>query len=135
MGDFLAKKTAGLTEPVKIIGPAGKEVECDAILDTGATRTSLDITVARKVELGPILGSVRVKSKTMTTGFVRRIEVPCKVVMLGKIFDVKVNITDRRDMHTKVLIGRNIIHGNFVVDVEKTHNSADIKDVKNKKSE
>ncbi len=131
----MAKKTAGLTEHIKIIGPTGKEVECDAILDTGATRTSLDIAIARKAELGPVLGSVRVKSKTMTTGFVRRLEVPCKVELLGKIFEVKVNITDRRDMHTKVLIGRNIIHGNFVVDVEKTHNSADIKDVKNKKSE
>jgi len=129
---FMKKMVVGLVEPVKIIGGTGKEVKCDAILDTGATRTSVDIAVARKAELGPVLGSVRVKSKTTSAGFVRRLEVPCKVVLNGKVFESVVNITDRRDMYTKVLIGRNILFGNFVVDVEKTHKTENIADIKKK---
>ena len=128
----MTKKTAGLVETVILIGPTGKELKYDAIFDTGATRTSIDISIAKKLELGPILGSVRVKSKTSSSGYVRRLEVPCKIKIQGTIYNCVVNITDRRDMFTKALIGRNIIHENFVIDVSKTHTSPDIKDIKTK---
>ena len=129
---FLAKKTAGLVEEITIIGPMGKELKYNAIFDSGATRTSIDISIAKKLELGPILGSVRVKSKTASSGYVRRLEVPCKIEIQGTTYDCVVNITDRRDMFTKALIGRNIIHENFIIDVSKTHTSPDIKDMKTK---
>ena len=45
-----------------------------------------------------------------------------EIKILGKVFDTEVNIQDRSHMSFPVIIGRNILTGNFVVDTEKNHN-------------
>ena len=122
------KKVVGLVEKVKIIGR--KEVFADAIIDTGATGTSIDVRIAKEAELGPITGTVKVKSKTSADGYTRRIKVDAKIDIKGKIVAIEANIQDRKNMHTPVLIGRDVLYSNFVVDVEKTHNSNKIDDTK-----
>lgn len=122
------KQVIGLIEKVKIIGE--KTVDVDAIMDTGATTTSVDIGIAKEAKLGPILGTVKVKSKTASDGYTRRIKVEAKIEIKGKVIPTVVNIQDRRNMHTPMLIGRDVLHSNFIVDVEKTHNSNKIDDIK-----
>ncbi|RLG13223.1 MAG: hypothetical protein DRN71_05290 [Candidatus Nanohalarchaeota archaeon] len=122
------KRVVGLVEKVKIIGR--KEVFADAILDTGATGTSIDVRIAKEAELGPITGTVKVKSKTSADGYTRRIKVGAGIELAGKVVHVEANIQDRKNMYTPVLIGRDVLYSNFVVDVGKTHNSNKIDDIK-----
>ena len=126
IGGFLhdSRNIIGLIERVKIIGK--KEVEVEALIDTGATRTSVDPSVAKKAELGPICGDVKVKQSS--SGYTKRIVVKGEIEIAGKRIKTKINIQDRSKMYTPVLIGRDIIHSNFIVDVAKTHKSKNIRD-------
>ncbi|MFH1126481.1 MAG: RimK/LysX family protein [archaeon] len=128
--DTPQKVVVGLIEKVKIVGES--IVEADAIMDTGATTTSVDINIAKRAELGPILGTVKVKSKTASEGYTRRIKVKAIIEIMGKLIPVVVNIQDRQNMYTPILIGRDVLHSNFIVDVEKTHKSKKINDIKNR---
>ncbi len=121
------KKILGLVEIVEVIGEKGS-ISKKALLDTGATRSSVDVRVAAKAGIGPIVNSVRVKSKTVPEGFVRRAVAKAKFKIRGKELDVEVSIEDRKNMPYKVLIGRDVIHSNFLIDLERTHHSNKIFD-------
>lgn len=47
--DISGKKVIGTKEKVKIIGKNGKEFEMEAKIDTGATSTSIDVELAKKI--------------------------------------------------------------------------------------
>ncbi len=121
------KEILGLVEEVIIEG-TGK-VHAMALIDTGATRSSVDALIAKKAGLGPVVGSIAVK-KAHTTEKQKRIQIAGKLVLREKSFDVNFNVADRSKMFTPVLIGRDIIFSNFVVDVEKTHSSNRISDMR-----
>ncbi len=116
------KKVLGLVELVTVIGSKGA-VTKKALLDTGATRSSVDVRVAAKAGIGPIVGSVKVKSKTAPEGFIRRAVAKAKFEIRGIRMPVEVSLEDRKNMPYKVLVGRDIIHSNFLIDLEKTHSS------------
>lgn len=121
------KKILGLVELVEVQGTEGS-IRKKALLDTGATRSSVDIRVAAKAGLGPIVNSVKVKSKTNSEGFIRRAVAKAVFVIRGVKIPVEVSIEDRKNMPYKVLIGRDVIHSNFMIDLEKTHHSNKILD-------
>ena len=126
----LEKKVVGLVELVTIIGKKGR-VTKKALLDTGATRTSVDIRVAAKAGIGPIISSVRIKNATSNSGgSFRRPIAEAKIKMKGMVIKTGVNIVDRTDLPYPILIGRDILHKNFIVDISKTHTSHKVKDVK-----
>ncbi len=125
------KKILGLVERVRIVGSKGS-VEVEALLDTGATRSSVGLDLAAKVGLGPILGSMKVKSQTDPNGHVRRAIIGGKLIIRGVEKDVKFTLADRDNMATPILIGRDVIHSDFIVDIEKTHNSPKMSDRKKK---
>ncbi len=129
---FKGKHLIGLVEPVVLIGSKGR-VKAKALFDTGATRSSVDMGLAAKAGLGPIVDTVQVKSKTMLTGSVRRPVVLAKVKIKKKKYKALMTVADRSNMSFPILIGRDVIHSNFVLDVEKTHKSYEVKDVKSKK--
>ncbi len=110
------KKTLGLIEKVKIRGLKEKEVL--ALVDTGAKLTSVDIRLAAETGIGPVLRATKIKSASKDSG-TRRPVLKAKVGLGGKVFDTEVNVADRSRMAFPVLIGRNILSGNFLVDVEK----------------
>jgi len=119
----MKKIVVGLIEPVKIIGK--KEVSTIAKIDTGAARSCVDEKIAIEAGLGPVVKFVRVKSAT--TGnkpYVRRPVFKAKIEIGGKRFPTEVSIADRRRLKYKVLIGRDLIRSNFVVDVEHSHRTA-----------
>lgn len=122
------KKVIGLIELVRIIGRK-KSILKKAIVDTGATRTCIDMRLAARAGLGPIVSTVRVRSKKKHAGHELRPVVRGEIEIKGVRFPLQMSLEDRSGAQHKVLLGRDALHGNFVVDVEKTHNSNRIKDV------
>ncbi len=129
MSGIGSKKVVGLVEVVKVIGEKG-EVRKKALLDTGATHTSVDLGIAAKAGLGPVVASTKIKSKTSIKGYVRRAVVLGEIELRGKRVKVKLNLEDRQGMTHKILVGRDVLHSNFLVDVEKTHQSHNLVDEK-----
>ncbi len=103
----------GLVEKIKLIGE--KSVDAIALFDTGAKLTSIDIKLASKAQLGPIVRITQVKNPSFNK-LIKRPVVRAKIKIKDKIFDVDVNIQDRSHMTFPVIIGRNIITGNFIID-------------------
>lgn len=123
------KKIVGLVELVTIIGKKGR-VTKKALLDTGATRTSIDIKLAAKAGVGPIISSVKIKNATSgSNSSFRRPIAESKIKMKGIIIKTGVNIVDRTGLPYPILIGRDIIHKNFIVDISKTHSTHKVKDI------
>lgn len=107
------KDIVGLVEKVSIIGE--KKVDVIALFDTGAKVTSIDIKLASKAQLGPIVKITNVKNPSFNRP-IKRPVVRAKIKVKDRIFDVYVNIQDRSHMTFPVIIGRNIIAGNFLID-------------------
>ena len=53
--DISGRKVIGTIEKVKLIGKNGKEVEVEAKIDTGATSTSIDTSIARDLGYGEVI--------------------------------------------------------------------------------
>lgn len=125
------KKIIGLVEVVTVKGKKGS-VKKRALFDTGATRTSIDVRTAAKAGVGPIISSVRVTSANSSRGYMRRAIAEAIIIVKGKRIKTGVNIEDREGLPYSVLIGRDIIHNNFLIDVSKTHSTNKVKDNKDK---
>jgi len=123
------KRIIGLVEIIKVKGKKGI-VKKRALFDTGATRTSIDVRTAAKAGVGPIISSVRIKSANSQRGYTRRAIAEAIIIVKGKKIKTGVNIEDREGLPYSVLIGRDIIHNNFIIDVSKTHKSNKVKDNK-----
>lgn len=125
------KKVVGLVEEVKIIGSKG-EVKTEALLDSGATRSSVDIKIAAKAGLGPITGSKKIKSASKPHAPQTRAIAEGKIVIKGVKKKVQFTLANRSTMSYPVLVGRDVLHSDFVIDVEKTHETHKVKDLKKK---
>ena len=112
----MSKKIVGIVEKVKIMGE--KTVETFALFDTGATRTSVDTMLAGRTKLGPVISVTRIRHASLR-GEIRRPVVRATIEIKHKLFDVKVNIQDRTHMTFPVIIGRDVLAGNFIVDPNK----------------
>ncbi|MCX6803978.1 MAG: RimK/LysX family protein [Candidatus Diapherotrites archaeon] len=123
------KKIIGLVEIVKIRGRKGT-VKKRALFDTGATRTCLDVKIAAKAGVGPIVSSVKVKSASSHRGYTRRAIAEATIIVKGKVIKTGVNIEDREGLPYPIIIGRDIIHNNFIIDVSRTHNTNKVGDSK-----
>lgn len=125
------KRIIGLVELVTVRGKKGS-VTKRALFDTGATRTCIDVRTAAKAGVGPIISSVRVKSASSPRGYTRRAIAQAIIIVKGKKIKTGVNIEDREGLPYSVLVGRDIIHSNFLIDVSKTHTSYKVGDNKDK---
>lgn len=124
------KGVLGIVEKVKVIGQNG-EVEAMALMDTGAKLTSVDIRIAAEAGIGPVKRTTKIKSASKDTG-TRRPVLHAVIEVGGRKFETEVNIADRTNMAFPVLVGRNIMKGNFLIDSEKNDEMFK-KVVKNKK--
>ncbi len=116
------KKIVGLIEGVKIIGR--KTVKATALFDTGAKLSSIDTELAAKAQLGPVIRTQKIKAP-ITKHTVERPVVKVIFEIAGERYDTEANLNDRSHMKYPIIIGRNLIKGNFVVDVDK--NPRDVK--------
>lgn len=113
---YSGKTVIGLIERVTIIGPSGKKKMVLARIDTGATKSSIDIRVAADLELGPILRSTTVKSASGTG--VRPV-VQASIEIKGKKVSAGFTLADRSHMKYPILIGQDILLQDFLIDPVK----------------
>jgi len=112
----MAKKVVGIVERVKIIGE--KTINVFALFDTGAARTSVDTRLAERARLGSPIKTTMVRHASMKNE-IKRPVVKAKVKIKGNDFNVKASLQDRAHMTFAVIIGRDILAGNFIVDPNK----------------
>jgi hypothetical protein len=110
--EYQKKTIVGLTENVTIRGNKADRVVL-AKIDTGATKSSIDISLASKLELGPVVDSKIVKS---AHGEKLRPVVRVGIVIRNKSISAKFTLADRTKMKYSVLIGQNILKKDFLID-------------------
>lgn len=111
--DYSDRTVVGLTERVKIINSSGVRKTLVAKVDTGADRSSIDESLVRRLGLGPIAGYKIIKQ---VSGKGRRPYVKVRIKIGTRVLNVNFSIADRRQMRNKILIGKNILKRNFIID-------------------
>jgi RimK family alpha-L-glutamate ligase len=106
----------GYTEEVVLSGTSGSKSVL-AKSDTGATRTSIDTSLAADIGAGPIKAITRVKSGSRKTSKSRPV-VDVVVGVGGNQHTVTASVEDRSHMDYPVLLGRDILE-HYQVDVSK----------------
>jgi len=101
----------GLVEKIVI-----NDREFMAKIDTGASKSSIDMELAASLKLGPIIGT-RIYKNVHGKSIRPVIKIPLKIADRNMIF--KFNLADRRKMRYKILIGLNILKNNFLIDPSK----------------
>ena len=101
------KTILGLVEKVKI---NGKEVL--AKIDTGADRCSLDMTLAKELNISKVIKTMKIKS---SHGRVIRPVVEATLEIKDRKFKVKFNLADRSHLKYPVLIGKSILKKDFII--------------------
>ncbi len=123
------KIVVGLVEKIRVKGKTS--VKTIAKFDTGAKGNSIDIKLAAKAGVGPVVGSTKVTSASIA-GFKRRAVVEVVFEIKGKLFRTRANLEDRSHLKYPVLLGRKLIYSNFIVDVERHHGTYKEDDIKPK---
>lgn len=109
-------KTIGFTEKIRIFRKK-KAKSIIARIDSGATKSSIDVRLAAELELGPIYKTKIVRS---AHGNTLRPVIKVKIKMAGKDIKSDFTIADRTHMKYQVLIGQNILKElNFLIDPNK----------------
>ena len=117
----MQKKTiVGLTEKITIKGQ-GPTKELIARIDTGATKSSIDLALASELKLGPVVDSRLIKS---AHGTKLRPVVEAEVRIRGRNLRARFTIADRAHMKYEVLIGQNLLRMGFLVDPSQRADSA-----------
>ncbi|MFC1755475.1 RimK/LysX family protein [Thermoproteota archaeon] len=110
------KTVIGLTEPAVVIGPKGDKKEVVARIDTGATKSSIDVKLAADLSLGPIIKAKLIRS---ASGAGLRAVVNAKIILADKELKTEFTLADRSHMKYAVLIGQNILKEGFLIDPAK----------------
>ena len=110
------KTVVGLVETVKVKRPTGKIKEVIARIDSGATKSSIDVKLAAALSLGPILKAKIVKS---ASGKSLRPVVEATIILADGEFKTDFTIADRSEMRYQVLVGQNILKKGFLIDPAK----------------
>ena len=129
-------RVVGEVEPVTLMKP---ELTMPARIDTGATTSSLDATDIEPFERDGkkwvrfvVVDRRSGKKVSMQCRLMRRVNiishtgesfrrpiVMIKTMMGGAAFEHEFSLTDRSDFSYQILIGRNYLQGEFVVDVNR----------------
>ena len=110
------KIIVGLTENVELLSGNGGSKKVTARVDTGATKSSIDIKLASKLNFGPIIKSKMIKS---AHGNKIRPVVEGEILLAGKKIKSEFTLADRTHMRYSVLVGVNILKEGFLVDPSK----------------
>lgn len=103
----------GLTEKIIVFG-VNKSKKLTARIDTGATKSSMDIALAEQLGLEPAQKRILVKS---AHGARFRPVIKEVIKIAGKKIKSSFTLADRSNLKYKVLIGQNILkQGEFLID-------------------
>ena len=106
----------GYVEDVVVSGTSGSK-QAPAKSDTGATRTSIDTSLAAEIGAGPIKSMTRVKSGSVKGGKARPV-VDLVIGIGGTQHTVTASVEDRSHMDYPLLLGRDILE-HYRVDVRR----------------
>lgn len=109
------KVVIGLAEKVTINFNLGKKIVI-AKIDTGATKSSIDTSLAAELRLGPVIKSKLVKS---AHGSKLRPIIEANIELAGKNLKSEFTLADRAHMKFRLLIGQNILKEGFLIDPNK----------------
>ena len=115
----------GYIEDVVVSGTSGSQPTL-AKSDTGATRTSIDTSLAAEIGAGPIKSMTRVKSGSSKSGKARPV-VDLVVGIGGNQHTVTASVEDRSHMDYPLLLGRDILQ-HYQVDVRRRADADDAPD-------
>jgi len=115
----------GYIEEVVVTGTSGS-TQAFAKSDTGATRTSIDTSLAAEIGAGPIKSMTRVKSGSLKGGKARPV-VDLVIGIGGNQHTVTASVEDRGHMEYPLLLGRDILE-HYRVDVRKRVDSDEPED-------
>ena len=101
----------GLTATVTVYGNPEKKVK--ARIDTGATRSSIDTSLAAELHLGPIIKRKKIKS---AHGSRLRPIIEVEIKLEGKKIKTEFTVADRSHMKYGILIGQNALKKHFLID-------------------
>jgi RimK family alpha-L-glutamate ligase len=110
------RPTVGYIEDVVVAGTQGSQ-QVFAKSDTGATRSSIDTSLAAEIGAGPIKSMTRVKSGSVKEGKARPV-VDIVVGVGGEQHTVTASVQDRSHMAYPLLLGRDILE-HYRVDVQR----------------
>ena len=110
------RPTIGYIEEVVVSGTSGS-TQAPAKSDTGATRTSIDTSLAAEVGAGPIKSMTRVRSGSSSSGTARPV-VDLVIGIGGTQHTVTASVGDRSHMDYPLLLGRDILK-HYQVDVNR----------------
>jgi len=85
-------------------------------IDTGADTSSIDISLAAELQLGPVVQKTKI---TSSHGKTRRAVISLTFDLAGKQVTGFFNLADRHNLKYKVLIGKNILKEGFIIDPRK----------------
>ena len=108
--------TVGLTEEVVVMGTSGSETVIGKS-DTGASRTSIDTSLAAAIGAGPIKNITKIKSGSSKSSKTRPV-VDVVVGIGGNQHTVTASVEDRSHMQYPALLGRDILK-HYSVDVTR----------------
>jgi hypothetical protein len=121
------KVVLGLIEEITLFDVNGKEKKLLAKIDTGANISSIDMSLATELSLGPI---IRTKTVVSSHGRSLRPVVAIDIDLAGKTIDGNFTLYNRSHMTFKVLIGRDVLRRGFLIDPSKNefdgYNKADV---------
>ena len=110
------KIVVGLVEKVAIVSKSGQSMDVEAKVDTGASKSSIDIKLASKLDLGPVIKSKMVKS---AHGNKLRPVIEAEIILAGRKIKSEFTLADRTHMKYGVLIGVNTLKHGFLIDPSK----------------
>ena len=110
------RPTIGYIEEVIVSGTSGS-TQALAKSDTGATRTSIDTSLAADIGAGPIKSMTRVKSGSVKSGKARPV-VDLVIGIGGTQHTVTASVEDRSHMDYPLLLGRDVLE-HYRVDVRR----------------
>ncbi len=110
------KKILGLIEEISIFDSQGVEQKIPAKIDTGADNSSIDLTLASELSLGPI---TKTKSIVSSHGRSIRPVVFLRLKIADVVIEADFTLYNRSHMNYKILIGKNILRKGFLIDPSK----------------
>lgn len=107
------KTVIGLVEPIILFTKDGLKKTIIAKIDTGASKSSIDLNLASQLKLGPITTSKLVKS---ASGNKLRPIIEAEIGLAGKKMIEEFTLADRWHMKYRVLIGQNVLRHKYLID-------------------
>jgi len=122
----------GLNEPIRIYDSKNRKIRLMAKIDTGATISSIDIKIAGKLKLGPIVKTAVIKA---ANGKERRGIIETKIKIKNQIIKTHFTLADRTDLRYKAIIGKDTIKkGKFIIDINKKYKTIETEKKQNKQN-